>query len=387
MRVNLVTDTIDKNDINQLIKWLQTYPRLTKGSVTIELEEKFADWIGSKYSVFVNSGSSANLLMLYTLIEMGYLNRGDKVVVPALSWSTDLAPVIQLGLEPILVDCNINDLSIDIHHLIKIIKSKQPKVLMLVSVLGHVPLMSHIIDICKANDIILIEDNCEAMGSKFEDTKLGNFGMMSSFSTFFGHHISTIEGGFITTNDDQVYDVLLGLRSHGWDRDLNKTKQKILRDSWKVDDFQAFYTFYFPGFNLRSTDLQAYIGLGQLKKLDFIVGRRNELWKLYLEKLNDDLWKPKNSLDTFTSAFAFPIIAENIEVKKILVDALKVGSVEVRPMICGSLGTQPYYVKRYGEKILKNANVVDKLGFYVPIHHGMDKNDVQHVCDIINRNS
>ena len=274
--INLVNDTINKKDIDRLIGWLKTYPRLTKGPVTKQVEDKWSKWIGRKYSVFCNSGSSANLLMLLALMEMGRLNKDDSVVVPALAWATDLSPVMQLGLNPIICDVNLEDLSVDLHQLEQIFINDRPKALMLVSVLGLVPKMDKIVNLCEKHGVILLEDTCESMGSKFEDKNLGTFGCMSSFSTYFGHHISTIEGGFISTDDKEVYDVLVAVRSHGWDRDLDEEKQNELRAKWDVDSFNSLYTFYYSGLNVRSTDLQAYIGLGQIDKLDSVCVTRNK---------------------------------------------------------------------------------------------------------------
>ena len=202
--ITLVKDTIDNKDIDRLIEWLKTYPRLTKGSITLELEKKFSNWLGTKYSVFCNSGSSANLLMLSVLKEK---YNTKKVVVPSVAWATDLAPVIQLGMKPILCDCNMKDLSVDLNHLEEMFQKESPDVLMLVSVLGLVPDMNKIVELCFEYDVLLLEDSCESMGSQYRDKKLGTFGKMSSFSTFFGHHISTIEGGFIATDDLELYDL------------------------------------------------------------------------------------------------------------------------------------------------------------------------------------
>lgn len=386
-KIELASATIDNDDIDLLADWLKTYPRLTKGSLTKELEQKFAKWLGTKHSLFVNSGSSANLLMLYALIERGDLKIGDSVLVPALSWSTDMAPVIQLGLIPVLVDCNLQDLSIDFDHLKTILnetETNKPKALILVSVLGLVPDTKKIVEYCEEHNIIVLEDNCESMGSEIDETKLGNFGLMSSYSTYFGHHISTIEGGFVATNDEELYDILLSIRSHGWDRDLSKDKQEQLRDENLVDSFQALYTFYYAGFNLRSTDLQAFIGLGQLAKLKNIVTQRSMLWEHYYDNLSPALWKPKRKDDAFISPMAYPIITNHKDEKYKIIDKLEENKVEARPLICGSLGTQPYYKKRYGRLILPNANRVDSCGLYVPLHPEMTENDVIRICNIIN---
>ena len=269
-KIDLIQDTIDNIDIDNLIEWLKEYPRLTKGPKTLEFESKWSKWLGTKYSVFVNSGSSANLLMLYALKILNKM-KNNKVCVPALCWATDLSPVIQFDMNPLLIDCNLDNLSIDLNHLEEVFKVESPSVLILVSVLGLSPDMDLITNLCKKYDVILIEDNCESQGTKFKGVKLGNFGLMSSFSTYFGHTMSTIEGGVITTNDEEMYHTLLQLRSHGWDRDLPESKQKELRKEWEVSDFSALYTFYMPGFNLRSTDLQAQLGIQQLDKVDIMI--------------------------------------------------------------------------------------------------------------------
>ena len=183
--IKLVNDTINNSDIDKLIEWLGTYPRLTKGELTPRLEEKWSKWLGVKNTVFCNSGSSANLLMLWALVEAGRINRDCKIVVPSVAWATDLAPVIQLGMTPILCDSNLQDLSVDLDHLEIIFKETKPEVLLLVSVLGLVPDMKRIVKLCKEHNVILLEDTCESMGSKFNDKKLGSFGLMSSFSTYF----------------------------------------------------------------------------------------------------------------------------------------------------------------------------------------------------------
>ena len=383
--INLVKDTISNDDIDKLIGWLQTYPRLTKGPLTLELEQKWSDWIGTKYSVFCNSGSSANLLMLSAYIENTRMQKDRnklKIVVPSVSWATDLAPIIQLGLTPILCDCNLNDLSIDLDHLNEIITSHgKIDALLLVSVLGLVPKMDKIQDICDKHDIVLLEDSCESMGSKHKGQNLGTFGSMSSFSTFFGHHISTIEGGFVSTNDKELYDLLLSLRSHGWDRDLDKKSQNKLRDVWDVSGFESLYTFYYPGYNLRSTDLNAFIGIGQIDNLNEWGLVREKNFRLYQRLIHNDYWKPKLYPNSFVSNFAYPIIHP---ARNEIAQQLQNNSVEVRPLVCGSMGNQPFYKKQYGKIKLPNADKIDEYGLYVPNNPKLTENEVTIVADIIN---
>ena len=377
--IKLVQDTISKEDINELIKWLETYPQLTKSTKTKEFEKAWSNWMGVKHSIFVNSGSSANLLMLYALIASKSL-KNNKVVVPSLSWATDLSPVIQLGLEPILVDCNLDNLSVDLKDLEDIFLKETPSCLILVSVLGLPPNMTKIEDLCKKYDVILLEDACESLGTSYNGKKLGTFGKMSSFSLYFGHHISTIEGGMICTDDDDIADTLLQLRSHGWDRDLSESKQAELRNKWNIDSFSALYTFYIPGFNLRPTDLQAVIGLGQLNKIDEIISKRNENFLRYLNNLKDFTWTPKIEGNHFISNFCMPIIDVN---KKEIIKGLMENNIECRPLICGSMGTQPFYIEVYGKNIKQNTSLIDKNGLYVPNHPHLTIDEIDRISEII----
>ena len=381
MKYPLVKDTIDKEDIDSLIVWLQTYPRLTKGPLTKQLENEWATWVGTERAVYVNSGSSANLLMLYALILQGKLSAGDEVIVPAISWATDLAPVIQLGLKPILCDCNMSDLSVSLTHMSKIIKENDPKALMLVSVLGLVPEMDSLVQLCSENNITLLEDVCESLGSRFNDRKLGTFGSMSSFSLYFGHHISTIEGGMICTDDHETADLLLSIRNHGWDRDWDESKQKDFREKYGVQGFDALYKFYYPGFNVRATDLQAQIGFAQLQKLNKVCEIRERNFQCYLHNLQrSGLWLPKNDSNTFISNFCFPIIHKK---RNDIAKALIAADVECRPLIAGSMGTQPMYTDRYGVLNLENATKIDEMGMYVPNNQAMKPADVEFICSII----
>jgi CDP-6-deoxy-D-xylo-4-hexulose-3-dehydrase len=378
--ITLVKDTIDNKDIDRLIDWLKTYPRLTKGPVTLELEQKWSKWLGRKYSIFCNSGSSANLLMLSALKESKYM-RNNKVVVPSVAWATDLAPVMQLGFEPIIVDSNMDDLSVDLEHLEKIFRDEKPSTLMFVSVLGLVPDMDKIMDLCVRYGVTLLEDTCESMGCEYKGKKLGTFGMMSTFSTYFGHHISTIEGGFISTDDFQLYELLLSLRSHGWDRDLSKDTRKHLQNEWNISEFDAMYTFYYPGYNLRSTDLQAYIGLSQIDKLDVWGLKRAANFNIYQREIKNDYWKVKPQKDSFISNFAYPVIHPN---RDKIVKKLQENNIEVRPMICGSMGTQPFYIKEYCKLEFPNVSVIDKFGFYVPNHPQLTQKELDKIIDIVN---
>lgn len=381
-RINLVKDTIDQNDINLLIEWLKTNPILTKNKLTIEFEEKFSKYQNRKYSVYLNSGSSANLAMIYSLLVCDKL-KNKKIIVPAVSWTTTVTPIIQLGLEPILCECDKETLGLDINYLQDLINEHNPSVIMLVHVLGFPNKMKEILELCEKNNIILLEDSCESLGSTYNGTKTGSFGLMSSFSFYFGHHLSTIEGGMVTTNDEDLYNILKSIRAHGWNRDLEEPYKLKLREGYNIDEFKDLYTFYYPGFNLRSTDLQAFIGIHQLDKVDKVVHIRQYNYYYYNELVKNDFWKITDFPNTYISNFAYPIIHPNRN--KIALELNKNG-VDCRPLICGSIGKQPYWIKLYGEKSFKFADLVDNYGLYVPNHPEMGLKEVEYISDILNKN-
>lgn len=381
--IKLVNDTIDSNDITNLISWLQTNPRLTKGDLTIEFEKRWSIWLNKKYSVYLNSGSSANLAMVYSLLISGRL-KNKKIVLPAVSWTTTVTPAIHLGMEPILCECDSETLGIDVEHFKQIIEREKPAVLMLVHVLAFPNKMNEIIKLCEENDIILLEDSCESIGSTYDGIKTGGFGLMSSFSFYYGHHMSTIEGGMVSTDDEEIYRLLLSIRSHGWDRDFTPEYRKEIREKYQVSDFRALYTFYYPGFNLRSTDLQAFIGLSQLEKIDSFSEKRNKNYFLYDSLIQNEYWKIKNFDNCFYSNFAYPIITPNIkELVKELVD----NKIETRPLVCGSIGLQPYWKEIYGEENFEFANQVHEFGLYLPNNHDISDDDIRFICEIVNKHT
>ena len=380
-KIDLVKDTIDSDDIKKLISWLETNPRLTKGDLNVKFEKEWSEWLGKKYSVFVNSGSSANLAALYSLLLSGKL-RNNKIIVPAVSWVTTVTPAVQFGMEPIMCECDEDNLGLNIEHLKQIIKEHDPSSIILVHVLGFPNHMKEIVELCKEYNIRLIEDTCESIGSEYEGKKLGTFGDLSTFSFYFGHHMSTIEGGMISTDDEELYHILLSIRSHGWDRDLPKSKQIELREKYNIGDFRSLYTFYYPGFNLRATDLQAFIGLEQLKKLDLIVKNRNLNYQKYHEGIKNNEWKINPPKDSFISNFSYPVITKNI---KELVEKLTENNVECRPLICGSINEHPFWYERYGKQDLPISKKVHEYGLYLPNNHQMTVEEIDKVINIVNQ--
>jgi len=379
--IKLVSDTINRDDINALIEWLQQdpIPRLTKGNLTSKLEQKWANKVGTKYSVFVNSGSSAILLTLAALKESGKL-KNNKIVVPALSWATDVSSPMLLGYDITMCDCNLSDLSCDLNALEIIFKRDNPATLILVSPLGLVPKMREVIELCKKYNVLLLEDVCESMGSKFNGKYLGSFGFASFFSMYFGHHLSTIEGGFINTNDEEFYHMLLMMRSHGWDRDLPKWKQQELREEYDSTDFDALYNFYVPGMNLRSTDLQAFIGLRAIDKLDRYSQIRRDNFNFYTNSIRNNQLQLSERDEDFISSFAIPIV--HTQRDSIVKDLLN-KNIEVRPLIAGNMANKPMWK---GSKVgLENCELIEAQGFYIPNHQDLSTQEIELITDIINQ--
>jgi CDP-6-deoxy-D-xylo-4-hexulose-3-dehydrase len=379
--IKLCAEIIDDADIDSLIEWLKTKPILTKNKLTVEFEEKFSAKLGVKHSVFCNSGSSANLLAFSALAQSGKM-KNNKVVAPQVSWSTTVFPIIQFGLQPILCDCNMQNLGLDLGHLENIFQTENPAALILVHVLGFDCNIQEVKALCDKYSVLLIEDTCESLGSEVHGKKLGTFGDMSSFSFYFGHHISTIEGGMICTDDDDLAEILRMIRSHGWDRDISEDSKKKYRNQYNVDEFNALYKFYFAGFNLRSTDLQAFIGLRQVDKIDNIASKRHENFLIYDELIKDTIWKPQpSSCQNLVSNMGYPIIVRDREK---LAESLNDNNIECRPLIAGSIGMQPVWQKLFGKVGHKNSCLVDSNGMYVPNHHDMDIKDIEKVCQVIN---
>lgn len=377
-KIPLVKDTISFEDVKKLSEWLLTNPRLTKGQLTVEFEKQWSAWNGNTYSVFVNSGSSANLLMAYALIVAKRL-KNKKVIVPAISWITTVAPFIQFGLEPILCDADAENLGLDVEHFEKLCQEHTPSAAIMCHVLGHTSTIEKILEICKKYNVILLEDCCESHGTQYHGKKVGNFGLMSSFSFYFGHHMSTVEGGMIVTDDPEMYNILLALRSHGWTRDMKGDDAKALREKYGVDDFHEQFTFYYPGFNVRSTDINAFLGLEQLKRLDQTVQKRWENYKTYKEKLQNHYWVQTSSANLI-SGFSVGLMTKNVQKT---IAALEENSIETRPLVAGSMGEQPFWIELYGKHVLPNASKVHQEGFFVPSHQNSTQEEIEKVCQIL----
>ena len=381
--IRLAEKIIDRDDIDRLKEWLDTSDRYTKGHQTEMFEKEWSEWVGCKHSVFVNSGSSANLLIVMSLLYSGRL-KNNKVIVPAVSWATTVAPVIQLGMEPLLCDADEEDLGLCVADFERLCREHNPSVAMLVHVLGHANKMKQILKICEKYDVLLVEDTCEAYGSQYQNKKLGGFGIASTFSFFYGHQMSTIEGGMVSTNDQELYNIMISIRSHGWLRDNDEYfREKYFKKYGMDDKFNHKYFFVFPGLNIRNTDLSAFIGRGQLKKMDSFVHLRNANYNAFLNNLEDNVWVQKSDTQP-VSALAFGIISKS---KKKITDALIESNIECRPLICGSIQEHPFWYERYPKRDLPVATRVHVDGFYVPCHQNLTREQIDLISDIIVENN
>lgn len=375
---------IDSNDIEALIRWLQSNKniQLTKGALTPEFEHQWARWIGTKYAVFCNSGSSANLLMAYAALLSGKL-RNKKVIVPSVGWVTTVSPFIQLGFEPIMCGADKDTFDLDLLELETLLKKYEPATVIMVQVLGVPGKMDELTRLKKQYDFFLMEDACAALGAKYGGKKVGSFGDTASFSFYFGHQLSTIEGGMVNTNDKKLYDLLLMLRSHGWGKDLDdKTKTGFMK-KYRVDDFHKPFTFLVPGFNLRSTDLNAFIGIGQMRKADMVAKIRHQNHLLYADSLKTvgfQQW-PEQS---YPCSISFGAVAKSSVHRKKIVQALDRHGIETRLFSAGNLGLHPFWFERYGKFEHPVSNMIHSCGFFLPNNESLTAKDINFICGIVN---
>ena len=359
---------------------------LSMGNKCREFEKEFSKIQERKYSVFVNSGSSANLALIQSLINIGKLSIGDKVGFSALTWATNVMPLIQLGLTPVPIDCEIGTLNISSSKIQEVILQDDIKCLFITNVLGFSDDINLIKELCEKNNILLIEDNCESLGSELNNIKLGNFGLASTFSFFVGHHLSTIEGGMIATDSEELYHQLLMVRAHGWSRDLGNNEKIKLGNKYDVNDFYSRYTFYDLAYNLRPTEINGFIGITQIKFWDEVVEKRqnNFLYALRIMEKYNFINKLELSHMNKISNFAVPVICKNSHIADELKDKFQKNNIEIRPIISGNIYNQPFFMK-YKDKdyFLPNSELIHSNGFYFGNNHNIISEEYNKIDDIL----
>jgi CDP-6-deoxy-D-xylo-4-hexulose-3-dehydrase len=346
----------------------------TMGPRVAQFEKSFAEAVGSKYCVMVNSGSSANLVMVaalfYTSDESRRLKPGDEVIVPAVSWSTTYYPLHQYGLKLIFVDINPDTLNIDISA-VRSAVTPRTKAIFAVNLLGNPCDFAALQDIAREHSLTLIEDNCESMGATFEGQQAGTFGLMGSFSTFFSHHISTMEGGLVSTDDEELYHILLCLRAHGWTRNLPETNLVTGRKS--SDPFEESFKFVLPGYNLRPLEMEGALGLEQVKKLPKLIAERRRNGARWTEAMKDhpQLRIQRETGNSSWFGFSLVIRDESTLCRAELVEVLRNLGFECRPIVTGNFAKNPV-VKFFDHEIygtLRNADRIDTHGLFIGNHH------------------
>jgi len=364
----LMKNTLTFEDRESLANFILTSDKFTQGEKVSQFEEEWSKWIGAKHSLFVSSGSTANFLLVAAMIERFGLKKGDRVLLPACTWVTNINPIIQLGLTPVFCDVNLKDFSFDYDDLIGIKQKNQHpsqriKAVFVTHLLGFPANVSKIKEIFP--QAIIIDDVCESHGCRSSDgSRVGSNSFGATFSFYYGHHMSTIEGGMISTNDADLYDLMKMKRSHG----LARASQHFDSYAEKHPEIDRSFLFVSDGYNFRNTEIAAHLGLGQIKKLDSYIETRRKNFSVFCDAINSsDLFYPiDNNPDN--SSFCFPFICEDRETKFNLMTKFIENGIEYRPVVGGNLLRQPYlngYNIEYTTKERLNADIIHENGVYI----------------------
>lgn len=369
MWIKLMKSTFynEKETKDKLCEFIKTSPILSMNKYCLAFEEKFANWQWRKYCVFFNSGSSANLALIQSLLNLGELKKWDKILFSSLTRATNVMPIIQLGLVPVPVDVEMNTLNISLQKIKEIVEKEKIKALFITNLLWYCDDIDEIEKYCKENDILFLEDNCESLGTVYKWKKLGNWSFASTFSTFVGHHMSTIEWWMVCTDDKDLYNMLCMTRAHGWDRNVLEDKQKELRQKYNTTNFYANYTFYTLWYNLRPSDIQWFIGCEQIQYLDEIVEWRQKNYKLFVDKINnnDDFYSLKYEHIDLISSFALPVVCKNKDILNRYIKKFEEKEVEIRPIVWWDMTQQIFWKNIYGKfERDTNSKFIHQNGFY-----------------------
>jgi CDP-6-deoxy-D-xylo-4-hexulose-3-dehydrase len=380
----LASSTWDEKEI-EAINGVIAKDMYTMGEGVKQFEDDFSNFVNSKYAVMVNSGSSANLIavaaMFYT--KNPKLKRGDEVIVPAVSWSTTYYPLYQYGLKLKFVDVDLHTLNFDLDQL-KLAVTDNTKMILAVNLLGNPNNFDAIKEIIGSRDIILMEDNCESMGAEFKGKQTGTFGLVGTFSTFFSHHMATMEGGLIVTDDEEMYHVMVCLRAHGWTRHLPKENQISNKsDNW----FEESFRFLLPGYNVRPVEMSGVIGVEQLKKLPSFLEQRRKNAELFISLFadNKDFYIQKDIDNSSWFGFSFIIKPESNLNRLNIVIKLEENNIDCRPIVTGDF-TKNEVLKYFDCEIfgeMKNAQYLDKNGFFVGNHQIDLTEEIKHLHSVL----
>ena len=358
----LQENILEKSDKARLAEFFNSTDRFTQFNMVKLFEKEWSRWQGCKYSVFVNSGSSADLVMLDAVKEYYNIPDNSEVIVPAVTWTTNVTSVVQTKLKPVFVDINLDDLSFDYGSIEEVITDKT-RIILITHLIGLPANIAKIKSIAKKYNLIVLEDCCESHGASFEGKKVGNHGVASTFSFYWGHHMTTVEGGMLCTDIEELNDLFILKRSHGLARELDPLKHDIYRKKYPDVDFN--FLFLTHGYNFRNTELHATIGIEQLKHLDRYISIRNTNYARFIKIISiiEEKIYPRSSQGI--SSFCLPFIFRNKKDKELLQARLHDHQIETRPVISGNLLRQPCF-KAYGNySDFPNADVLHKNGFYI----------------------
>lgn len=365
----------EKETKDALCSFIQTVDKMSMGDEVLKFERSFAEWQGRSHSVMVNSGSSANLVILQALLNIGRLSKGDRIGVSAVTWATNVMPVIQLGLVPVLIDVELETLNVSSEE----VRKHDIRCLFITHLLGFHGDIEVIAEYCKSKDILLLEDTCESLGTICNGKRLGNFGLASSFSTFVGHHMSTIEGGLVATDDAELNQMIRMVRAHGWDRNVTQEQRSELRSKWDINDFYGPYTFYTLGYNVRPMELQGLIGSIQLKHVDVANENRRRSYARVFDSIDSkDLMLPNQHVP----AFAIPVICSSPELRDTYIKKCRDMGIETRPIVAGNMNRQPFFKEYANETPLPVADKVHTCGFYMPNHPDLTEEEINYLTSI-----
>lgn len=386
INIPLMNDNITNDDINVLIDFLKNNNIFTQNKYVMEFEKQWGKWLGMKYSVFVNSGSSANYITMSIIAEL--YGRGE-IIVPTITWSSDIASVFLAGHQPVFVDVDKKNFAMKEEEIINSI-TKKTKAVFLTHALGFNGLSEQLLDELDKRGILLIEDVCESHGAMCGEKKCGSLGLISNFSFYYAHHMSTIEGGMICTNDRKVYEYARMFRSHGMVREC--TDVSIKREfHQKYKDLNPEFIFSVPGFNMRSTEINAVIGLNQLKRLNYNNKIRYENFKFFLQKLNQDKFYTDFDLEgSVNYAFILLLREPNRKFFDKICKKLNDEKVEFRRGTSGggNQTRQPYIQNRmsgiYPEKYV-NADFIHFYGMYIGNFPTLSKEKIEKLTNVLNR--
>ena len=381
----LMNDNIDREDINSVIDFLsgENIPKLTNGPKVIEFENAWGNWLGTKYNLFVNSGASANEL---TMLAIAHMIGEGEIIVPPLTWISDISSVLFAGHKLVFVDVNFTNLSFDIDKL-KAAITPNTKAIFLTHVLGINAITKELLEICEKNNILLIEDVCESHGTTFQGCKVGNFGFASNFSFYFAHHMSTIEGGMISTNNFEFYQVCRALRSHGMVREMTSSamKNSVIEAN---PDLNPDFIFLRPAHNFRSTEINAVIGLSQLPKLDDKNQERIDNFDLFISNLNSEKYHIAiNTEGNCNYAFIVILKEPNFDKRNALENKLAENGIEFRRGLSGGGNQmrQPFFKSIYQD--FSDYPVIEHVhnfSWYIGNYPGLKKEKINFLLEILN---